>query len=41
MDNGENRTENIPVRLEDGTIILVEVTQTGRQDVSNEANLSR
>ena len=34
----DDRTQNIPVKLEDGTIILVEVTQTGREDVANEAS---
>jgi hypothetical protein len=38
MNDSENRTQNIPVQLEDGTTILVEVTQTGREDVANEAS---
>lgn len=38
MANSDDRTQNIPVQLEDGTTILVEVTQTGRQDVANEAS---
>jgi len=37
MANDSDRTQNIPVQLEDGTTILVEVTQTGREDVANEA----
>ena len=39
MANDSDRTQNIPVQLEDGTTILVEeVTQTGREDVANEAS---
>ena len=38
MANGGDRTQTIPVQLEDGTTILVEVTQTGREDVANEAS---
>lgn len=38
MNDSETRTQNIPVKLEDGTTILVEVTQTGREDVANEAS---
>lgn len=34
----DDRTQTIPVQLEDGTTILVEVTQTGREDVANEAS---
>jgi hypothetical protein len=34
MENDSDRTQNIPVKLEDGTIIMVEVTQTGREDVA-------
>ena len=30
----DDRTQTIPVKLEDGTTILVEVTQTGREDVN-------
>jgi hypothetical protein len=37
MANDSDRTQTIPVQLEDGTTILVEVTQTGREDVANEA----
>jgi hypothetical protein len=38
MGNDSDRTQNIRVKLEDDTIILVEVTQTGREDVANEAS---
>jgi hypothetical protein len=38
MENGDDRIQTIPVELEDGTTILVEVTQTGRQDIAHEAN---
>ena len=38
MSNDSDRTQTIPVQLEDGTTILVEVTQTGREDVANEAS---
>jgi len=38
MANDSDRTQTIPVQLEDDTTILVEVTQTGRQDVANEAS---
>ena len=34
----DDRTQNIPVKFEDGTIILVEVTQTECEDVANEAS---
>ena len=34
MANGDDRTQNIPVKLKNGRIIRVEVTQTGREDVA-------
>lgn len=34
MSNDSDRTQNIPVKLENGRIIYVEVTQTGREDVA-------
>ena len=34
MANSEDRTQNIPVKLKNGRIIRVEVTQTGREDVA-------
>jgi hypothetical protein len=34
MANDSDRTQNISVKLEDGTIIWVEVTQTAREDVA-------
>jgi hypothetical protein len=33
MANDSDHTQNIPVKLENGRIIYVEVTQTGREDV--------
>jgi hypothetical protein len=41
MANDSDRTQTIPVQLEDGTTILVEVTQTGREDVANEVRRKR
>lgn len=38
MANDEDRIQNIPVKLEDGTIIRVAVTQTGREDVASEVS---
>ena len=35
MAYAENRTEIIPVKLPNGTIIKVEVVQTGREDVAS------
>lgn len=34
MTNDSDRTQNIPVKLKNGRIIRVEVTQTGREDVA-------
>lgn len=34
MDFSEARTEAIPVQLEDGSVIKVEVSRTGREDVA-------
>jgi hypothetical protein len=38
MSNDSDRTQNIPVKLKNGRTILVEVTQTGREDVASEAS---
>lgn len=35
MTDSETRNQTIPVQLEDGTIIRVEVTQAGREDVAD------
>lgn len=35
----DDRTQNIPVKLEDGTIIRVEVTQTGREAILRDKSL--
>jgi hypothetical protein len=36
-DSGEERTEKIPVELPNGSVIKVEVAQTGREDVAFDA----
>ncbi|MEA5479552.1 CU044_2847 family protein [Pseudanabaena galeata UHCC 0370] len=38
MTNDSDRTQNIPVKLEGGRTIRVEVTQTGRVDVASGAS---
>ena len=34
MEFGDSRTERVPVKLPGGTIIMVELEQTGREDVA-------
>ncbi|MEO1183027.1 MAG: CU044_2847 family protein [Cyanobacteria bacterium J06636_28] len=36
MEFGDNRTQNLPVEMPDGTIVQIEVAQTGREDVAFE-----